>query len=136
MAFDLAKKINKPIIIFEGPNRGKIISFENDKIETESFSGDIYDIVSKMKDDSAIFIIQYTLEYVDATKIDLNDLIKELDRVSGGQLYIIGFEKNSPRNFWDYKIKNILDKPYYLPTDKQITWISPNGFTTIWPKIL
>ena len=64
-------------------------------------------------------------EYIDDNLI--NDLVKELLRVSGGNLYIVNIEKNSPRIFWDHKIKNIINKPFYLPPIENIKWSTPNN---------
>ena len=55
----------------------------------------------------------------------LNELIAKLKKASGGDLYTINIGKNSPKVIWDYKIKNIMNKSFYLPGEK-IGWTHPN----------
>ena len=128
-----ANKTNKPLIIFNGISHGVVDTNDN----TEKFSGDISEIISQMGDNTCVIIVSETLEYID----DLPNFIDQLKRVSGNDLYVVSLEKNSPRIFWDYNIKNVMNDTYTLPdieTDvqhrnpnkmpnKKLTWMSPNN---------
>lgn len=117
-----SNKMNKPLIIFDGPEKGFIDT--NDKIE--NFSGDIMEIVSQLNDNTCIVIVSEILEYIP----DPSRLITELKRISGNDLFVISFEKNSPRIFWDYKIVNVIDKSCYFPKNGDISWHKPNNLQT------
>jgi len=138
-----SRETGKPVIIFNDRNHGTIITYTNNNSHTaEDFPGDIVDIIDKLETNSLVVIVSQTLEYIDGTKLidvdnrtisnkkktstDLSWTIDNLKRVSGGDLYVLDIEKNSPRIFWDYKIKNIMDKSFYLPNEN-ITWSAPNG---------
>ena len=125
--FDLATKKSsetaKPIIIFNDRNNGVVVG--KNKSDDEKFSGDIVEIINQMADNSCVLIVSETLEYIDNDDDQLVKTIKQLQLVSGGDLYCINFEKNSPRIFWDYKIKQIMNESFYLP-DNNISWSKPN----------
>lgn len=115
-----AAKLKKPLIIFNGTNSGTV---DTDGT-VEKFDGDVFEIVSQLRSNTSVIMVSETLEYIPA----LEKFIKELERVSGGNLYILGIEKNSPRIFWDYKILNVLDQSYITPQNiKSVMWESPNG---------
>lgn len=117
MAIAKSLSKNKPLVIFYGDNNGIIVT---KKIKKE-FVGNIIDVSGKMSDNSCVVVLVEVLEYSE----DLTMLIKQLKRISGGDLYAINVEKNSPRVFWDYKIKHVMDTPYFFPKDK-IDWKNPN----------
>ncbi len=121
LAWINAQKNNKPLIIFVDRYNGTIIE-QNGKCE--NFKGDMVEIVDQMAKNSGVIIIAYSLEYLQTDII--KKFIDNLNRVSGGDLYILAIEKNSTRIFFDYKIKNIMNKSYYLPGDL-IEWYSPNN---------
>jgi hypothetical protein len=114
----------KPIIIFNDRYNGMVLG-SGEGQPNEEFIGDIVEITNQMADNSCILIVSETLEYIDNTNNLLSQTINTLYNVSGGDLYCINFEKNSPRILWDYKLKNIMDKCFYLPENK-ITWTKPN----------
>lgn len=122
---------NKALIIFNNRFKGIVINSSTTDSEPEEFEGDIVEIVNLMENDSCVVMVSETLEYIDSTSIDelgetlLSKTIKQLKNISGGDFYSVNIEKNSPRIFWDYKIKNIMDKSFYLPDDN-ITWYQPN----------
>lgn len=121
LAMKKAKDTNKALLIFD--NRyGGVVSHAGDFTDKESFDGDAVEIINQMADNSCVIVVKETLEYID----DLNDFIAQLKNVSGGDLYTVNIEKNSPRVFWDYKIKNIMNKSFYLPMDTEIQWSEPN----------
>uniref|UniRef100_A0A6C0CAV6 Uncharacterized protein n=1 Tax=viral metagenome TaxID=1070528 RepID=A0A6C0CAV6_9ZZZZ len=123
-----AQKVKKPLIIFNGVNGGSI---DTDG-KVESFDGNVSEIVSQLGDNTSVVLVAETLEYIP----DLQNFIKELKRISDGDLYILGVENNSPRIFWDYKIINVLDKSYFVAKkDKEITWGSPNSLQLKTQKI-
>lgn len=117
----VAKSIskNKPLVIFYGDNNGIIVT----KKAKKEFVGNIIDVSGKMSDNSCVVVLVEVLEYFSLK--DLTVLVKQLKRISGGDLYAINVEKNSPRIFWDYKIKHVMDAPYFFPKDK-IDWKNPN----------
>jgi len=115
-----AKKTKKPLIIFNGVNKGTIDT--DGKIE--KFDGNVEEIINQLDNNTSVVLVSETLEYVP----DLQNFIKELKRVSGGDLYALSVEKNSPRIFWDYKMVNAIDQPYFIAgKNKEITWEKPNN---------
>jgi len=116
LGHELSKSSGKPLIIFYGNDTGKILDSE------ETFDGDISEIIHQMTDNSCVIICIESLEYVN----DVNQTLEDLRRVSGGDLFLVSVEEKSPRAFWDYQIKNIFEKPYYLTTDRNIKWDIPN----------
>lgn len=108
----LAISKNKSLVIFNGMIDGEVYHLNpNRQFKMETFKGNLTEIIDQMADDSCVVIVSYVLEYVD----NIEGILEQLKRVSGNDLYIIGYETNSPRTFWDYQIKRILNKPYYLP---------------------
>jgi hypothetical protein len=130
MAQKKSIETNKSLIIFNDRYNGIVINPTNPKI-IEEFTGDIVEIVNQMADNSCVIVVSETLEYIGETKTDksrdslLSKTIKQLKNISGNDFYCINIEKNSPRVLWDYKIKNIMDKSFYLPGDV-VEWHQPN----------
>ena len=113
----------KPLLIFNDRSNGIISNSGDLSKDKEEIQGEITDIIGLLKPNSFVILVSETLEYVD----DVKKLTEELNIASGSDLYIICFEKNSPRVFWDYKIKNIMNEPFYIlsESDKEIKWSSP-----------
>lgn len=103
----------KPLLVFNNRSSGLVSHSGKLSTDKEAIQGEITEIIGGLKENSFVIVISETLEYVD----DIEKLIKELITVSGSDLYIINLEKNSPRIFWDYKIKNIMDQPFYIVSD-------------------
>jgi hypothetical protein len=122
MAQKQANDKNKSLIIFDSTTHGVVITNTKGNISKEEFNGDINEIANNLANNSCVIMISEVLEYVNKP----DELIKQLKIVSGDDLYIVNIEKNSPRILWDYKIKNVMDKSYYLPTDKKLKWTQPN----------
>lgn len=123
LAMKQATEKNKSLVIFNNANDGIVIhSVGNQNENSEEFSGKFSEIIDNMADNSCVVVVLHTLEYLD----ELPSILTQLQKISGGDLYLLSMGKNSPRVFWDYKIKNILDKSFYLPSDKEIKWTSPN----------
>lgn len=120
LAQEKCKKTNKPLIIFDKPNHGVVVDLNG---KMEEFNGNITEIVDQLKNNSCVLLIIGVLEYIDTEK--LGKTIRQFKKISGGDLYCCNLEKNAPRIFWDYKIKNVMDKSFYLP-DEQIKWEKPN----------
>ena len=118
-----SQETGKPLIVFNDKNNGVVFTNENWN-KGEDFTGDIVQLINEMADNSCVIIVSETLEYIDDTL--LIDTINTIKYVSGNDIYAINIEKNSPRIFWDYKIKNIMDESFYLPGD-DITWKKPNN---------
>ena len=114
-----ALETGKPLLIFNNQYEG---IFQNNNDSTK-FTGNISEIINKLDKNSCVVIVSQVLEYVD----DVNKLIKQIDKISNGDYYFINLEKNSPRIWWDYKINNVMSKPYYLPSSNDISWNSPNS---------
>jgi len=112
----------KPLIAFDSINHGAVVNLEKNK-SIEEFDGSITEIINQMADNSCVLIVSNVLEFVDDDRI--SDLVNQITRVSGGDLYTINIGKYSPRLLWDYKIKRIMNKQFYLPKDK-INWSKPN----------
>jgi len=118
-----SRETKKPILIFNNRYGGIINNMQIDPSgKKEVFESDITQILSQLKENSFVLVVSETLEYVD----NVEETIKQMQSVSGGDMYIVGIEKNSPRVWFDYKIRNVFDNPFYLPTDHQIKWVSPN----------
>lgn len=107
----------KPLLVFNNRSSGLVSHSGKLSTDKEVIQGEITEIIGGLKENSFVIVISETLEYVD----DIEKLIKELILVSGSDLYIINLEKNSPRIFWDYKIKNIMDQPFYIVSDTSTT---------------
>ncbi|AVG46108.1 hypothetical protein [Acanthamoeba polyphaga mimivirus] len=109
----LSSNNNKPLIVFNNREQGFVI----DKNQTEQFSGNIEDILPELADNSCILILYEILEYVD----DPENIITNTRRVSGDNYFIINITNNSPKTYWDYRIKNIMSKSQYH-NDNTITY--------------
>lgn len=119
-----SSETNKSIIVFNDKNNGIVINTDGTK---EAFNGDIIEISDQMSDNSCILVLSEILEYLDdVNEKSYDDIINQLKLISGGDLYCANIEKNSPRVLWDYNIKNIMDKSYYLP-GSDIIRTKPNG---------
>ncbi len=117
-----ATETGKPLLIFNNRSGGIISQTGDLSKDNEEFECEITQCIEMMKANSFVVVVSETLEYVS----DVEKLLKDLYVVSGGDLYVIGIEKNAPRIFFDYKIINIMDSPFYIPTDTQIKWLGPN----------
>lgn len=124
-----ASDTNKSLIVFTDRHHGVVINV-NDPKSAEQFTGDIFEIVQQMANDSCVMVLLQVLEYMDDTKErPLSVFIQKLSDITGGDIYTVNIEKNSPRVFWDYKILNVMNKSYYLPEDFEqgkIEWYRPN----------
>lgn len=120
IAKEKSRNTSKPIIVFNNRYNGAVIETNGN---VDGFTGDILDIIDNMSDNSCVMVVSETLEYIDSEI--LQNTIDQLKEVSGGDLYCINFEKNSPRILWDYKIINLMNNPFYLPND-DISWSKPN----------
>ena len=130
LATEAANKLKRPLIIFNDLENGVVydqidLSLDSGRSgKAEYFNGNIVEISKELADNSGIVFVYQTLEYVD----DIDELMKQLERISGHQLYICALEKNSPRIWFDSRIKRIFDQPYYLPdTLSTISWTVPNN---------
>uniref|UniRef100_A0A6G6AC80 Uncharacterized protein n=1 Tax=Borely moumouvirus TaxID=2712067 RepID=A0A6G6AC80_9VIRU len=106
------KSINlgKPIIFFGDQNNGMIIN--DNKIE--SFEGNIIDICKELTDNACVFFSYEVFEHInDPDDIIIRDLIYDINRISGGDYYIININKHSPKIYLDHNILNIMDKEIY-----------------------
>lgn len=120
----ISKQTNKPVVIFNGLAKGNIRSVDGINPDTiEDFDGDIMEILTEMMDNSAVIVLNKTIEY----EKNPVALITEARRVSGGDLFIVSIEKNSPRIFWDNEIINITEKSEYTNLDKEIKLIKMNN---------
>lgn len=120
----IAKKSTKPVIVFNGLESGYIRQADGKNVDSvEDFTGDINDILNEMMDNSAVIILNRSVEYT----TDPVELITDAKRVSGGDLFIVGLEKNSPRVFWDVNIINVMANPYYTNTDTEVKLIKFNS---------
>jgi len=115
----------KPLLIFNDRSNGIISDSGDPSKDKEEIQGEITEIIGLLKPNSFVILVSETLEYVD----DVKKLTEELNVASGSDLYIVCFEKNSPRVFWDYKIKNIMNEPFYIlsESDKEIKWSNPTN---------
>nr|WBF70886.1 hypothetical protein [Megavirus caiporensis] len=108
-AKNISSKNNKPLIVFNNQEQGFVVN----KNQTEKFSGNIEDILPELADNSCVLVLYEILEYVD----DPENIIINAKRVSGDNYLIINIINNSPRIYWDYRIKNIMNAPYYSKDD-------------------
>lgn len=123
LAEQKARASGRSLVIFNDRYHGVVTNFAGDNATKEEFTGDILEILDQMANNCCVIVVAGTMEYIENPEI----LIDRLKNITGGDFYLIGIEKNSPRTLWDYKIVNILEKPYYLPTDKEIKWNQPNN---------
>ncbi|XWV25254.1 hypothetical protein QJ856_gp0518 [Tupanvirus deep ocean] len=127
LAKNKSLETGKPIIIFNNANNGVVINKDG---TMEEFNGDIIEIINQMADNTCVMIVSESLEYIGNNESDNNDkiiieTINQLNAITGGDVYFVNIEKNSPRVFWDYNIKNVMDKSFYLPGDN-LSWSKPN----------
>jgi hypothetical protein len=123
MAIDKAKLLNKSLVVFNGTDNGVIFDSAN-SWKPEEFQGEITEILGNMTDNCCVIMLLYSLEYSN----NLPELLENIKRVGGNNFYIVGIEKNSPRTFWDPKLQQIMDKPYYTHENfSQIKWKEPNN---------
>lgn len=118
-----AETNKKDLIVITSPTSGYIKNLSNNNIEY--FKGNIYDILENIRDDSAVIIVDKTLEYYE----NPTNIIQNINRVSNNNAYYINIEKNSPRTFIDYKLKNIMNKSFYLPNER-VKWTKANDLQT------
>lgn len=114
-----AQTNDKSVVTFYSPNKGRV-RHPNSPAD-EEFDGDMIEILSSMSDNCCVIVVIETLEYLP----DPNEAVKHLLRVSGNRLYIVGFERNSPRAFWDYRIRQLLQRPYYTPESLSLIALYP-----------
>lgn len=114
-----AKDNNKILIVFDSAEGGYIVDHDNSK---KYFKGKFIDTVNSIENNNSVIVLLYCLEYVKTS--DVKNVLEKLNSVSNGDLYVVSYEKHSPRTFWDYEIKNIMYNSYYLPNDK-ILWHAP-----------
>jgi hypothetical protein len=120
MAQDKAGELSQPLIVFNSPTEGFI--WEDKKANV--FTGGIVEIVKLLNDSSSVIMVSETLEYLPTD--ELQPLIKDLVRASGGNLYVVSVDKNSPRIYYDYKIVNVISDSFNLP-DSTIKYLPLNG---------
>lgn len=118
LAQQKSKQTGKALIIFDDGFNGTV----NTNGQIETFNSDILEIIQHMAKNSCVLVVTNIIEYVDNPE----KIIGQLNDVSGGDCFFINFEKNSPKNFYDYKIKNIMNKSFHLPGEK-IEWNEPNN---------
>ncbi|AZL89471.1 hypothetical protein QKC54_gp0352 [Megavirus baoshan] len=108
----LSEDNDKPLIIFNNQEQGFVI----DKNQIEQFTGNIEDVLPELADNSCVLILYEILEYID----DPENIITNTRRVSGDNYIIINMTNNSPKTYWDHRIKNIMNKPQYNKDDNII----------------
>lgn len=118
-----SKKTKKPILIFNSVSEGIIDGTFVDGAQKEDFDGHIDILLDKLQDNAFVIVLSETLEYVSEPE----KTIQMARRVSGGDLYIVSLESSSPRIWFDYKLRQYMEKPFYLPTDSTISWNIPNN---------
>ncbi|ANB50496.1 hypothetical protein [Powai lake megavirus] len=101
----ISSENNKPLIVFNNREQGFVIN--NNQIE--KFTGNIENILPELADNSCVLVLYEILEYIDEPE----NIIIDAKRVSGDNYLIINIINNTPRTYWDYRIKNIMNKPYY-----------------------
>ena len=116
LAYQKALETKKPLIIFNTRYHGTVIelSQESKRVETNKFDGDLVEIVDHLADNSSVMLISGIFEYMQ-DNTELQKLIYNLKKVTGGDLYVINVGSHSPQIIFDYKLKNIMTKPFYLP---------------------
>lgn len=85
---------------------------------SHKIQGNIAEIITQMPNNRYILIVSQLLEF----ETDPKNLIYHCKRISGNDTFFINIEMNSPRIWWDYKLKNIMHSPFYLPHDREIKW--------------
>jgi hypothetical protein len=140
MARKRANDMHKSLVIFNSTTDGIVEheSLDQKSARTkESFEGNFDEIIGNMADSCCVVVVSQVLEYV----TDIKSTLTELQRVAGDDLYVIGIEKASPRVLWDFKLKNILNKPFYVPdtmsdgtVQSEIKWHAPNQVQRFFQK--
>jgi hypothetical protein len=127
LAEEKSKQTNKPLLIIDSVIHATISKADSSK---EEINDDVTTYLGMLKQNSFVVVVLGVLEYIDNPK----KFIEELNYVSGHDLYIVNIEKNSPRIFYDYKIKNVIDEPFYVfsksdtsNSNYQITWSEPSS---------
>lgn len=118
-ALQMARRKNRPLLIFTSPNTGLHISkleIYNDRPQGEEFTGNIYDVISNLKTKSAIILLIEVLEYIDEPEFIWNKLLE----ISNNRIFSSNLETKSPKFWFDYRIKNIMNKTFYNKNDKII----------------
>lgn len=123
LANDLSNKKNKSLVIFDGVKNGIVIDNNNKK---EIFSGDIFDFIFKMSENSCVVVASCLLEHVDNNH-KTEKIIEQLIKISGGDLFVVCYDKYTPRFFWDPHIYNEFEKQSYLPKE-EIKWKNNTNF--------
>lgn len=135
-AKESAKRKNKKLLVIGATDTGGIsgqissqlslygcgdvcIDMEGCSACEKSMEGKIEDILPTLKTDSFVIYISVVLEYVD----DLEFVIKELERVSGGDLYVVFIDNliDIPHlgSYFDFKNKKSFRRKW------KITSVSP-----------
>lgn len=117
---------NKSLIIFDGRDHGWVI----DKKSREEFRANLEEILNDMSDNCCVVLLVGSLEYVD----DPSAVLRQLEVITGGDLYLLNVDPGSPRIFWDYKIKNVMEKPFNLP-GQNVKWTQPSKPQLLTQKI-
>ena len=99
-----SKRTGKPLLVLGDPNSGYIATRNMPimygcgdvctdltgcpgcPVSTQKIKGDALEVLSKMKTNSHVIYTSYTIEYIE----DIEPVITELKRVSGGDLYVVG----------------------------------------------
>jgi len=123
LAEQKAKETGKALVIFNDRYNGIVHNINDGQMIKEAFTGDIVEIVNQMANNSCVMMVSETFEYIDGLK----EVIDQIRLVTNGDFYAINIEKNSLRVFWDYKIIQIMDKSYCVPSSQEIKWAKPNG---------
>jgi hypothetical protein len=129
LAESRSKTSGKPLLIIDSINHATISKgSDSSDSSKEEINDNVTEYLGLLKENSFVVVVLGTLEYIP----NLKKFIEELNFVSGHDLYIANFEKNSPRIFYDYKIKNIMDEPFYTFTktnksNKEIMWSEPTS---------
>jgi hypothetical protein len=118
-SLQMARRKHRPLIIFTSIDSGMIIpesQLFNEHPKSEPFTGDIYEIISKMKHRSAVILLVEILEYVDNPQ----QLWTTILNVTGSRAFSSNLETKSPKFWFDYRLKHSLHKTFYTKTDKFI----------------
>lgn len=103
----LAQQSKKPLLIINKDSFS--IDGESESITPEQ----IESMLEQMKAGSMTIVANQILEYVP----DVDAVISQLRRVSGGDLYTVNLENGSPKLYYDPYIIQKVEEPYTLPND-------------------